>query len=112
MKDKNALIFLSGLVSLQYTVKFLKNIIKEDRPIKSKTYGMPSTKSATLFYTLGYLIGTNNFKKNTIYLMFLIALIGLLYKLYYKEHSLKQIVIGSIIGLIYSYLIIRISHYI
>lgn len=112
MKDKNALIFFGGLVSLQYIVKFLKTIIKEDRPIKSKTYGMPSTKSATLFYTLGYLIGTNNFKKNTIYLMILLALIGLLYKLYYKEHSLKQVVIGSIVGLIYSYLIIKISYHV
>jgi len=112
MKDKNALIFFGGLVSLQYIVKFLKTIIKEDRPIKSKTYGMPSTKSATLFYTLGYLIGTNNFKKNTIYLMILLALIGLLYKLYYKEHSLKQIIIGSIIGFFYSHLIIKISYYI
>lgn len=112
MKDKNALIFFGGLVSLQYIIKFLKNIIKEDRPIKSKTFGMPSTKSATLFYTLGYLIGTNNFKKNTIYLLILLSLIGLLYKLYYKEHSLKQIFIGSIIGISYSYLIIFISNYI
>ena len=39
-------------------------------------------------------------EKNTIYLMILLALIGLLYKLYYKEHSLKQIIIGSIIALI------------
>jgi len=105
MKDKNALIFFGGLVSLQYIVKFLKTIIKEDRPIKGKIYGMPSTKLATLFYTLGYLIGTNDFKKKTIYLMILITLFGLLYKLYYKEHSLKQVVIGSIVGLIYSYLL-------
>lgn len=112
MKDKNALIFFGGLVSLQYIIKFFKNIIKEDRPIKSKTFGMPSTKSATLFYILGYLMGTNNFKKNTIYFLIFLALIGLLYKLYYKEHSLKQIFVGSIIGIFYSYLIILISNYI
>ena len=49
MKDKNIIIFYGGLILLQYIVKFLKKIIKQDRPIKQKTYGMPSTKSATLF---------------------------------------------------------------
>lgn len=112
MKDKDSLIFFGGLISLQYIVKFLKNIIKEDRPIKSKTYGMPSTKSATLFYILGYLIIQNNFKKNTIYLLILFTLLGLLYKLYYKEHTLKQVVIGSIIGLLYAYILVNISSHV
>ena len=54
MNDKTALIFYIGIISLQYIVKFLKNIIKEDRPIKKNTYGMPSTKSATLFFIIGF----------------------------------------------------------
>jgi len=32
-----------------------------------------------------------------------------LYKLYYKEHSYKQIIAGGILGLFYSYIIYRLS---
>ena len=36
MNDKTALVFYVGIISLQYIVKILKSIIKEDRPIKKK----------------------------------------------------------------------------
>jgi len=36
MDNKTVLIFFTGIITLQYIVKFLKNIIKEDRPIKKK----------------------------------------------------------------------------
>ena len=105
MNDKTALIFYIGIISLQYIVKFLKNIIKEDRPIKKNTYGMPSTKSATLFFIIGFLVLNYNFKTDTIFKLLSLAIIGVLYKLYFKEHSIKQIIVGGLLGLLYSYII-------
>ena len=105
MKDKNIIIFYGGLILLQYLVKFLKKIIKEDRPIKSKTYGMPSTKSATLFYIMTYLMIMNNIEKRTKIILFILAIVGILYKLMYKEHSYEQVIIGAIIGIFYAYIV-------
>ena len=105
MKDKNIIIFYGGLILLQYLVKFLKKIIKEDRPIKSKTYGMPSTKSATLFYIMTYLMIMNNIEKRTKIILFMLAIVGILYKLMYKEHSYEQVIIGAIIGIFYAYIV-------
>ena len=105
MKDKNIIIFYGGLILLQYLVKFLKKIIKEDRPIKSKTYGMPSTKSATLFYIMTYLMIMNNIEKRTKITLFILAIVGILYKLMYKEHSYEQVIIGAIIGIFYAYIV-------
>jgi acid phosphatase family membrane protein YuiD len=105
MKDKNIIIFYGGLILLQYMVKFLKKIIKQERPVKSNTYGMPSTKSATLFYIMTYLIIMNNLKTNMIMILIVLAIIGILYKIIYKEHSYKQITVGGIIGVIYAYFI-------
>jgi len=105
MKDKNIIIFYGGLILLQYLVKFLKKIIKEDRPIKSKTYGMPSTKSATLFYIMTYLMIMNNIEKRTKIILFILAIVGILYKLMYKEHSYEQVIVGAIIGIFYAYIV-------
>lgn len=105
MKDKNIIIFYGGLILLQYLVKFLKKIIKGDRPIKSKTYGMPSTKSATLFYIMTYLMIMNNIEKRTKITLFILAIVGILYKLMYKEHSYEQVIIGAIIGIFYGYIV-------
>jgi acid phosphatase family membrane protein YuiD len=105
MNDKTALIFYIGIISLQYIVKFLKNIIKEDRPIKKNTYGMPSTKSATLFFIIGFLILKYKYENYTILKLFFLAFVGVLYKLYFKEHSIKQIIAGGLLGLLYSYII-------
>lgn len=110
MKDKNIIIFYGGLILLQYIVKFLKKTIKQDRPIKKKTYGMPSTKSATLFYIMTYLMIMNNLQQKTRVILFIFCIIGILYKLVYKEHSYGQIVIGGFIGIIYGYFVKYITH--
>jgi acid phosphatase family membrane protein YuiD len=106
MNDHKCVIFFGGLIFLQYLVKILKNILKIDRPIKSNTYGMPSTKSATLSYILIFLILQNKTMKFTIKIkLIFLTFIGLLYKLYYNEHSVIQILSGLIIGIIYGYIV-------
>lgn len=109
MDDKTVLIFFMGIVSLQYIVKILKSLIKEDRPIKKNTYGMPSTKSATLFFIIGFLVINYKFKTNTVLKLLFLGFIGVLYKLYYKEHSYKQIIAGGILGLFYAYIVYKTS---
>ena len=105
MKEKEIVIFYIGIITLQYIVKLLKNIIKQNRPIQSNTYGMPSTKSATLFFILSYLFINNKITTKNKILLIILSIIGISYKLYYKEHSLIQIIIGALIGIIYAYIL-------
>ena len=85
-------------------VKFLKKLFKESRPIKSNTYGLPSTKAATLVFIATYLILTNKLTDSTVILLTTL-LLPLFMKYYSKEHSLKQLVVGSIIGLSVAYIV-------
>jgi len=103
--DKEVLKFFGGLVSLQFIVKFVKQMLKEDRPIKTKTYGMPSTRAAFMCFIVSYLILTNKLKEQTIFLLVAGASLSLYMKLYMKEHSLQQILVGILIGIGYAYLI-------
>ena len=105
MKDSHALWFYGGLISLHYLAKILKKIIKQSRPIPTHTYGMPSTKSATVFYIAMYLILTNRLHVRTQATILMLAIVGILYKLYYKEHSLAQIGGGAFLGICYAFLI-------
>ena len=66
---------------------------------------MPSTKSATLFYIMTYLIVMNNLDKKTKIILFILAVTGILYKLLYKEHSIEQIGVGAVIGIFYAYFV-------
>jgi len=101
--DKYVLKLFLGLIFLQVLVKFLKNLFKESRPIKSKTYGLPSTKAASLCFIATYLILTNKLKQSTIILLLLGLIVPLFMKYYIKEHSIKQLVVGGIVGIISAY---------
>jgi acid phosphatase family membrane protein YuiD len=103
--DKEVLKFFIGLVTLQFIIKLFKNLIKEDRPIKSNTYGMPSSRSAFMFFIVSYLIFTNRLKNTTIFILIIGALLSVYVKFYMKEHSMKQLFFGSCVGIGYSYLI-------
>jgi len=103
--DKEVLKFFGGLVSLQFIVKLGKQLIKEDRPIKTKTYGMPSTRAAFMCFIVAYLVLTNKLKRETLLLLVGGLLISLYAKIHMNEHSLRQIIIGSCIGIGYAYLI-------
>jgi hypothetical protein len=83
----------------------LKKLFKESRPIKSNTYGLPSTKAATLVFIATYLILTNKLKDSTVVILLTTLLLPLFMKYYSKEHSLKQLVVGSIIGLSVAYIV-------
>ena len=109
MNDKEVIILFIGILFLNIFIKVLKNIIKQPRPIKTNTYGMPSSKSTITSFILFYLICINKFKLSTnIYLLILLILI-ILIKYIYQEHTLLQIfvgfIIGGIFGFIFGYLI-------
>lgn len=105
--DKYVLKLFLGLIFLQILVKFLKKLFKESRPIKSKTYGLPSTKAATLVFIATYLILTNKLRDSTLVIIVIALLLPLFIKYYSKEHSLKQLFVGGLIGLLFGYILVK-----
>ena len=105
MEDTTAIKFVGGITSSFILVKILKDIIKEHRPIVGKTYGMPSSRSTVMAFIITFLLLNNSFKIETKYILVGLGLIAIYLKYYLKEHSLKQIVAGLILGIIIAYIV-------
>ena len=104
MKDYQVIVLISGIFLSQILAKTLKKIIKQSRPIKSKTYGMPSSRSTVVSFIVFYLILTNKFKLSTKFIIIILGLLSLSMKYIIKEHSIYQLIVGVILGIIISYL--------
>ena len=104
MKDYQVIVLISGILFSQIIAKTLKKIIKQSRPIKSKTYGMPSSRSTIVSFIVFYLILTNKFKSSTKFIIIIIGLISLSMKYIIKEHSIYQLIVGGILGTTIAYL--------
>ena len=105
MKDYQVIILISGIFLSQILAKTLKKIIKQHRPIKSKTYGMPSSRSTVVSFIVFYLILTNKFKLSTKFIIIILGLLSLSMKYIIKEHSIYQLIVGGILGIIIAYLL-------
>ena len=99
--------FVLGITLNIIVVKILKRFIRMPRPImrKNSTFGMPSTRAATLTFIIVYLILVNKPSKKTIIMMVCAVLFLCSLKYIMKEHSLIQLAMGSLVGLTIGYLI-------
>ena len=104
MKDYQVIVLISGILFSQIIAKTLKKIIKQSRPIKSKTYGMPSSRSTIVSFIVFYLILTNKFKLSTKFIIIILGLISLSMKYIIKEHSIYQLIVGGLLGTTIAYL--------
>lgn len=104
MKDYQVIILIFGIFLSQILAKTLKKIIKQHRPIKSKTYGMPSSRSTVVSFIVFYLILTNKFKLSTKFIIIILGLLSLSMKYIIKEHSIYQLIVGGLLGTTIAYL--------
>lgn len=105
MNDKEAKKLLFGILLCYVVAKILKKLIKQSRPIKGKTYGMPSSRSTVMAFIIFFLIMSYNFSMKTNIILVLIGLATLLIKYYLKEHSINQLIFGIILGCLIAYII-------
>ena len=94
---------------------FLKDVFKEPRPtgnqqiiqlainngkrMGSQVYGMPSGHAQTAFYCAAFiLLSLNNWKITVLYVM--MALFTCYQRYIYKEHTLWQLFVGALVGLV------------
>ena len=78
--------------------KKLKNIIKDRRPYwnyEKSLYNMPSGHCMAVFYSIAY-IQYNPFH-------ILVGITTIFNCIYYRYHTIDQIIVGSILGLVYGH---------
>jgi membrane-associated phospholipid phosphatase len=85
----------------------LKSVIKEPRPVSNgkidyDQYGMPSGHAQTIFFfiTFTYLV---NKSVMVLLLELFLSFITLYQRWKYKKHTITQIIVGSLLGIIIAY---------
>ena len=109
MKDKESIKLLGGILLCYIIAKFLKRIIKQSRPIKGFTYGMPSSRSTVMTFIIVFLLMNYKFSQKTKVILIVAGLLSLCMKYYLKEHSLNQLLAGFILGLIIAYIVNKVN---
>ena len=101
----------------------LKSIIKQPRPQKQiefmdhdnlkgiNQYGMPSGHAQLSFYSIVYILCVKRPMKECLMVfgLLFIGLITMYQRVKFGRHTIEQVIIGSIIGSIFSYLIYRLT---
>lgn len=111
-------IYLVGFATNMIINYVLKGIIKEARPATKSPisnpllsnsphsgihiYGMPSGHAEGIFYSTAYIIGAlHNFKISAFFL--LLSFNTIIQRVRYKNHTIAQVIVGSIVGIIVGY---------
>jgi len=107
MKEHQVQKLVFGLVIIIFLVKILKRLLRIPRPIikAQSTFGMPSTRAASLFFIAVYLMLTNKLSKTTKILLIVAVILSCSMKYFLKEHSIEQLVAGAILGIGLAYII-------
>ena len=110
MNNNQIVVFFSSILFLNILVKLLKNLIKESRPISTKTFGMPSSKSTIITFMLIYLISIHNYTNQTLIIIFVLSILIIYIKHLYNEHNFLQLIAGVIIGFIFAKIIVYLTN--
>ena len=67
---------------------------------KGQTWGMPSSRAACLFFILTYLLIVDDLTRTTKYVLLGCVILGCTMKYVLKEHSMIQLIVGALIGVL------------
>lgn len=109
MEERDFVIFFVGILTCQMLVRILKPLIGHLRPIPTTykgKYGMPSGRATLMMFIATYFALKTENQSITI-LLYAIALTSIVVKYISKEHSLFQLLAGSVLGACLAYLFER-----
>jgi len=117
--SKYFVIFVLGQLVNYYANKSLKSILKQPRPQDSvwfpfikknvkdgyedqDNYGMPSGHAQLSFFAIAYVYWVRR-STNILFPMFLLGFISLYQGRKYRRHTVEQLIIGALIGMLIAY---------
>ena len=100
MNDREAVLLAGGILFVQLLVKVLKKILRQPRPTSTlQTYGMPSSRAAIVFFIIVYMmLKVTNIERITVIILLIVGVASCASKYLMREHTMKQLVAGSIVG--------------
>lgn len=115
-------VFIFGSILNSFLNSFLKSVLREPRPqgqihfidhnhlIGSNLYGLPSGHAQSVFFSLTFLYLSNG-PIPFMYLMTCITFLTIYQRWKYKRHSIKQLALGAIIGILYGWVLVYLTKY-
>ena len=104
MNDIEISVFFIFALVVRVIGKWLKRVIKQARPIKSNSYGMPSGRGIIVGFTAVYFfLLYPNMNKNTQAIIITASIFATYMKYYLREHTLLQLVVGLVCGILLGY---------
>lgn len=114
--------FTIGSIINTFSNEFLKNIFREPRPpnqipfidhdqlIGPHYYGFPSGHAQSCAFSIAFLVFTKG-PETAIYFMTAIFITTLYQRWKYRRHSIKQLAAGTIIGVLFAWIIHYLTEY-
>ncbi len=105
MENRHIINLTLGILLLKIITKCMKKILKKNRPNGLKG-GMPSFMGALTLYISTYLyLNSNNLSIESLLSIIIFIIGSLSIKYYMKEHTLSQLIVGGIIGILFAKII-------
>ena len=105
MENRHIINLTFGILLLKIITKCMKKILKKNRPNGLKG-GMPSFMGALTLYISTYLyLNSNNLSIESLLSIIIFIIGSLSIKYYMKEHTLSQLIVGGIIGILFAKII-------
>ena len=115
-------VFIMGSIANALLNKALKMTFQEPRPkgqipfidhdhqIGTEQYGLPSGHAQSSFFSLAFLFFANG-PPAFLYTMSFLCILTLYQRWKYRRHSIRQLVIGSLIGISFAYVLVYSTQY-
>ena len=111
------IVFVLGSITNTLFNAILKSVLREPRPnnqiefvdshnlIGYNNYGLPSGHAQSVFFSLTFLFLANG-EILFLYVMSCITILTLYQRWKYRRHTIKQLLIGSAVGIVYAWVLV------
>jgi len=97
-------VFFIGALVVRVIGKWLKRVIKQDRPVPSNSYGMPSGRGVIVgFMATYFFLLFPNMENLTRLVIIISSFFAMWMKYYLLEHTIKQLIAGLVVGIAFGY---------
>ena len=96
--------YFGGYLFIAIIIKSLKLYLKKKQP-NSYSKGMPSSRAATISYLTTITFLRHSINDVTQAIILLVCAILFAMKLIFREHTVKQMGVGAIIGIVIAYVV-------
>ena len=116
------MVFIIGSIANTFLNRALKSTWREPRPrgqidfidhnhlTGAEQYGLPSGHAQASFFALAFLFFSNG-PQTVLYIMAFLCAMTLYQRWKYRRHTVKQLALGSLIGILFAYILVSLTEF-